>query len=348
MAGSNLSQLDSKLDWLKKRTARTIDLALEKVVAHHENPQQYPLPGDAGSLERSLHRMFQSLPAGSRKRVIDKANETLKAGSTQRNYVYGDLAGVNLRSASPIVQQVRSLPVASNRKFTQAEMDEISGRHKRLPFLKPKRKSRAAPAQAVEAAELAFVVESLTCDRPSDIRKDEVNLAGFAVDNLGGGLELAPLFLGKFKKGETLGLGGNGRLFNFKLTEGEFPKTFIGGVFLVEKDLLRNSEFVAGLALFCIAAALALSAITVTMLVVGLAGGPVSIPLLTGLLIAEILFLGATSIIVKLADDVSTTASDALTLEAPVAPGTEFDRTFNFEITAGGGKYTAAVKWVTA
>jgi hypothetical protein len=348
MSRSTPSQLNTKLDWLKERTKKTMELALEKVVAHHDNPGQYPLPGDAKSLERALNRLFQALPAGSRRKTIDKVENTLKAGSAERNRIYGDLAGIDLRSAVPVVQQVKALPVASNIKFTQAELDEIRGKRKAPPFLKDKRASRAAPAQAAEAAELAFVVQSVTCVRPTDLRKDEVSLAGFATDDVGGQFELAPFFVGKFKKGETLALGGNGRLFNFKLTEGEFPKTFLAGVFIVEKDLLRNSDFVNALITFCVVATATLAAISVTMLIVGLAGGPFSAPLILGSMAAQVVLGASSSVLTKMIDDVSFPAADALTLEAPVAPGTTFDRTFNFEIGDVKGQYQAAVRWVTA
>jgi hypothetical protein len=348
MSGSNPSQLKTKLDWLKERTNKTIDLALEKVVAHEENPGQYPLPGDAKSLERTLNRLFQALPAGNRRKTIDKVNKTLKAGSAERSRIYGDLAGINLRSAVPVVQQVKALPVASNLKFTQEELDELRGKRKPLPFIKNKKASQPAPTQVVEATELAFVVQSLTCVKPTDLRKDEVNLAGFATDNVGGEFEVAPFFVGKFKKGETLALGGNGRLFNFKLTEGEFPKTFLAGIFLVEKDLLRNSDFVNALIKFCVVATATVAAISVTMLIVGLAGGPFSVPLMLGSLVAQIVLGASASVLTKMIDDFSFPAADALTLDAPVPPGTTFDRTFNFEIGEVRGEYRAAIRWVTA
>ena len=55
------SPLDTKLHWLKQRTSKSIDIALERVVAHNENPQYYPLPSDSKSLERALNRLFETL-----------------------------------------------------------------------------------------------------------------------------------------------------------------------------------------------------------------------------------------------------------------------------------------------
>jgi hypothetical protein len=342
MTRPNAAQLDTKLDFLKDRMKKIIDISLERVVAHNEKPKDYPLPGDSKSLERALNKMFNALPKKNQKQVIEKVNKTLKAPAAERKRIYGDLADVNFRSSASMVEQVKSKPIPSALKFTEADLNAIRGMLKRNPTKPPK------PQQAAEATEMSFIVNSLTCVTPTDLRKDEVNLAGFAVDNLGAELELAPFFVGKFKKGETLSLGGNGRAFSFKLTEGQFPKTFIAGVFLVEKDLLRNSDFINGLILFCTAASIALAAVSVVMLVVGLAGGPVTAAMLISVLVAEFLLGASASILAKMLDDVSTVATDTLTFDAPVAPGVTFDRAFTFDIGVPKGRYQAAVSWVTA
>ena len=188
----------------------------------------------------------------------------------------------------------------------------------------------------------------MTCINPSELRTYEVNLTGSALDNVGGALQLAPFFVGKFKKGETLPLGAKGRVFNFKLTVGAFPKTFIAVIFVVEKDLLRNSDFVDGVIIFCVAAGAALAAISAGMIAVGVLGGPASAPLIVGVLVAESLLLAGGSVISKMRDDVSFPGSDALTLDAPVAPGTTFDRApLPLELLIKG-EYQAAIRWVTA
>jgi len=335
------------LDWLKQRTSKSIDIALERVVAHNENPQFYPLPSDSKSLERALNRLFETLPRKKQKDLIDKVNKTLKASSVQRNQIYGDLADVDFRSSSSIVDQVKIKQVPANLQVTQADLNEIRSRLKLQP-VKPQKPSLPSPTQIVEATELGFEVVSLTCIKPSDLRTDEVNLTGSAVDNVGGELQVAPFFVGKFKKGETLALGAKGRVFNFKLTLGAFPKTFIAVIFVVEKDLLRNSEFVDGVIVFCVAAAAALAAILVGMIAVGVLGGPASAPLIVGVMVAGLLLEVGNSVISKMRDDVSFPGSDALTLDAPVAPGTTFDRApLPLELLIKG-EYQAAIRWVTA
>ena len=340
--------LNTKLDWLKQRTSKSIDIALERVVAHNENPQFYPLPSDSKSLERALNRLFETLPRKKQKDLIDKVNKTLKASSAQRKQMYGDLADVDFRSPSSVVNQVKIKPVPANLQVTEADLNEIRSRLKLKPVKPQKPSLSPVPTQIVEATEVGFEVVSLTCIKPSDLRTDEVNLTGSAVDNVGGALQLAPFFVGKFKKGETLPLGAKGRVFNFKLTVGAFPKTFIAVIFVVEKDLLRNSDFVDGVITFCVAAGAALAAISGGMIAVGVLGGPASAPLIVGVLVAELLLLAGGSVISKMRDDVSFPGSDALTLDAPVAPGTTFDRApLPLELVIKG-EYQAAIRWVTA
>ena len=345
----NRTQLDTKLDWLKDRVGKTVDIAWERVIAHNENPGYYPLPSDPKSLEQALHQLFKALPRKGQKELIEKVNKTLKAGSAERKKIYGELAEVDFRSSASLVNQVKAKPVPENMKFTNADLTEARSRLK-LKTVKPRKASPVEPAQAAEATELGFDVVNLKCIRPTDIRKDEINLAGVAVDNVGGELVVQPFFLGDFKKDDSLALGAKGRLFNFKLTVGEFPKTFTASVFLVEKDLVRNSDFVIALIKVCYALSLALSIIALGMITVGLLGGPVSVALIIGLTIAMFTLITLGKVLDVMRDDVSCVGTDALVLDAPVAPGTTFDRD-PILFRAGHydqGQYEGTIRWVTA
>ena len=347
MPKPNTSPLDAKLDWLKDRLNKTIDIAMERVVAHDENPKYYPLPTDPKSLERALHKMFEALPRKNKKDTIEKVNKTLKAGKAARTKIYGDLVDINFRSTAAVVAQVKTKPVPANRKFTQADVTEIRTRLK-LPTAVKSQKP-PVPAQVVEATELGFEVINLTCVRPTDIRKDEMSIAGVGIDNLGEETQVAPVFVGNFKKGETLALGNQGKILNFKLTVGEFPKTFFASVFLVEKDWLRNSDFVNGLQIFLFSVAAALIAIASVMVVVGLAGGPFAPMLTLVILVAGGVFGMAWTAVRRMVDDISFANGDTLVLDAPVAPGTVFSiDPFGFDIGELKGKYTATARWVTA
>lgn len=110
------SPLNTKLEWLK-RTSKSIDIALERVVAHNENPKLYPLPSNSKSIERALHRLFETLPRKNKNDLIDKVNPTLKASSTKRSQIYGDLADVDFRSSVSVVDQVKTKPVPGSGWF---------------------------------------------------------------------------------------------------------------------------------------------------------------------------------------------------------------------------------------
>ena len=348
MRKPNTSPLDTKLDWLRDRLNKTIDIAMERVVAHDENPKYYPLPTDPKSLERALHKLFEALPRKNKKDTIEKVNKTLKAGKAARTKIYGDLVDINFRSSAAVVEQVKTKPVPANLKFTQADVTEIRTRLK-LPTAVKSQKSKPVPAQVVEATELGFEVINLTCVRPTDVRKDEMSIAGVGIDNLGEDTQVAPFFVGDFKKGETLELGNQGKILNFKLTVGAFPKTFFASVFLVEKDWLRNSDFVNGLQIFLFSVAAALTAISLVMVVVGLAGGPFAATLTAVVMGAGAFFGLAWTAVRRMVDDISFPNGDTLVLDAPVAPGTVFGiDPLGFEIGELKGKYTATARWVTA
>lgn len=349
MSKRNTAQLDTKLDWIKDRLKKTVDMALERVIAHNENPEYYPLPADPKSLERALHKLFEALPRKNKKDTIERVNKTLKAGRDARTRIYGDLVDINFRSTAPVVQQVKTKPVPANLKLTQADITEVRSRLKLPPVVKSQKPLKPTPAQAVEAIELGFEIVSLTCITPNDIRKDEVNIAGVGIDNLGEETQVAPFFVGDFKKGETLALGGQGKIVNFKLAVGEFPKTFFAAIFLIEKDWLRNSDFVNGLIVLFAAVSAALAALSLTLLIVGLAGGPITAALLGAVIGASVIFGLARSVVQRMTDDISFPNGDTLVLDAPVAPGTTFDRdALDLAPGVSRGQYQAAIRWVTA
>jgi hypothetical protein len=328
---------DQKLQKLSRRLQQTIDLTIEKVVAHNEDPKKYPLPAKAKSLERVFHNLFEELPKKHRKAVIEAANKTLKASGTERNRIYGELAAVNLRSAVSLVDQVKTVPVPASLQFTPAEQKELMTKMKQL-VPKPKRKPTVARA-AVDAVELNFTVQTLTCVRPTDLIKDEVSIAPFVIDNLGTSLEATSFFVGKFKKGDSAAVS-NGTL-QVSLNNGEFPKTFVGGFLLIEKDLLRASGLVLALSAFLYGACAAL----VTTALFLIPGAPATAPLIVALGIAGIFSGIVASVIRGMSDDLAS-SFDVLTLDGPVASETVFDRTIDTSIGDYKGRYKAAVEWI--
>jgi hypothetical protein len=352
-----------KLHLITDRVKGAINLAMEKVVAHEQNPQQYPLPSDSKSLERALHNLFSKMPNRKQKKMIEKASVVMKKSAAQRAQIYGDLVAVNLKSSVSIVQQVKAIPPPANFKLTEAEINNLkssigAAAVKPTKATKPKTAAKApgrtpaAPAATVLAAELKFFIDSLTCNKKDEITKDEINLAGVSVDSAGGVVELAPFFVGKFKKGQTIAVGQNP--FNFKLTDVQFPATFSAGLFIIETDLLHNPDTVRALIIVFMAAAIALNTISLAMVIVGLAGGPASLALIIATFVAGVVAGVIGQFVVPLlADDISNITLDSLTFDAPVEPGKQFDRTIAIEgvflglTDSFGGKYQAAVHWLT-
>ncbi len=355
-----------KLRVITDRTKAAVNLAMEKVVAHHENPQQYPLPSDPKSLERAFHNLFSKMPNRKQKKMIEKAKVVMTKSAAQRTQIYGDLMTVNLTSSVSIVQQVKAIPPPPNFKLTEAEIRTLKRKigpitvipkkpaaNARTSATKAKGRTPAPPRAVVLASTLGFFIDSLTCNKKSEITKDEINLAGIGFDSAGGSLNLAPFFVGKFKKGQTIAVGKNP--FNFKLDQTLFPQTFSAGLFIIEEDLLHNSDVVTALINAFTIVEVALVAIGTGLFIAGAVAGSLEILLasMIVLLAGSAAAMIARWVLPLLADDISDVIFDSLTLDAPVEPGKQIDRTIAIEGVFIGlqdnfdGKYQAAVHWAT-
>jgi len=346
-----LSDDDLRTPQMKIATNRIrglVDLALEKIALHHQNPGQHPLPTDPRSVERALHNLFVKLSDRRQKKLLDKAGETLKLNATQRAQHYGELKAVDLRSSAAIADQIKALPVPAAFKFTPREIAYYENKLKAMAD-KPTKVSQPKPRLAV-AETVSFIVDTLTCKKKTEVSKDEISIGGFAADNFGNSLNVAPFFVSKFKKGETVSLGDKGKLFTFKQNVGAFPITFTANIFLVETDLLHNQDLVAALSVVLQALGLAALAILIVLAVAG-----VAIPTVIGLILfgtGLVLGILAVSVLPLLTDDFSILTSDSLTVLSALAPGVAFDRTLDINGLTSGlaglfpGEYTATGRWV--
>lgn len=362
---SPLSTLEAqpKIKHLEKRIKDTIEISLERTVAHFKNPGAYPLPADSKSVERAMYDLMKLLPDRKRKKFIEKYEAGLADGTAKRKQLYGDLEAVDFKSSKSIADQVKEKKVATNMLIDEADYTLYKTIIKQAAVKKPAIQTRkaistvAAPAATAPGAKLVFTVTDMTCSRTSEVRKDEVSLGAFFIDATGTQVSVKPFFVGDFKKGDTISLGEAGKLADFDLGDSvgaEFPQTFIASMFLLEKDLLRDSKVVRaiGIVLFAIQAAAAV--VGTVCFVIFLASkiyvfGAIS-------LIAAIVGLSATAILKILAfisDDFSDTVSDILLFDAAPGVGEVFNRTANFSLfnALGGigdtraGKYAANIKW---
>ena len=364
MPTTNFIQTSPKIINLKTRVKNTLSLAVERAAGHLDDPQKYPLPANNTSLEHAVYNIFASLSDRKKRKVYDRIKPTLTASAAKRKELYGDLAAVNFNTSKTITEQVTAMAVPQNLQLTQEDLDKINA-FTREQIAKPKNtgystgkntspppgKKAGSPRALVANATLAFFVDSITCQKTSEIRKDEISLTGFALDGNNVQQDAPNFFSGEFKKDD--GATINQRIFDFILDGGSVggPTTFSAGLFLVEKDLMQNTELAGKLNTLFVVLGTTFIAIGVAILIIGLAGGPVTVAMLVIAMSLGLLFgfIGV-HVFGVIADDFSSLASDSITLEPPFNIGDRFDRTLSFalenhpgDLTVG--RYTAAVHW---
>lgn len=353
----NRSELNNKLNFVKERAENTVWLGFEKAVAHYENPSMYPLPSESNTVERAFHDLLTVLPNSKRKKLVDKINETLKAGSAVRINRYKDLVNVNFNSTLPVTEQVKALQVPGEMIFTEEEGIEIAAEYKRKAE-KPKNtgyttSSNPVPQQAASASKISFFVDNMTCLNPDDVRKDEINLAGFSIDSTGNNVKFDPFFVGKFRKNETVLLGDKSKLFTLNIDPNQIAQSFVAGLFIIESDLISNQETVDKLVTLFLVIGLAISVVTGVLIVISILSAPIITPLIASILIgiASTFYVIGLQFIPLMGDDISFDVTDTLAIADKVDIGETFQRT----ITIGkgrdpkssfDGKYSAAARWV--
>ena len=254
MPASNFIQTSPKIKNLQTRVKNTLRLAVERAAGHLDDPKKYPLPGDSKSLEHAVYNIFAALPDRRQRKLIDRLKPNMKASVTKRKELYGDLASVSMSSVKTITEQVTAMPVSQNLQLTKEDLDKINAAASQQ-VEKPKKsgystgKKTATPRQLANPS-LAFFVDSITCQKTSEIRKDEISITGFASDSNNVQQNAPSFFNSDFKKGDSATV--NKKLFNFILDGGSVggASTFAAGLFLLEKDLMHNTNLASKLEVF--------------------------------------------------------------------------------------------------
>lgn len=339
------AETKAKINFFNERVLNTAQLAFEKAVAHIENPSVYPLPADNKSVECAFCNLLESLPKSKKNKIIDKINQTLKAGSQERASKYKDIVNVNFKSAVTISEQVKSMPFPEEMRFTQEEGNEI---------LKDVIRIAAKPRQLGTAAtKISFFVDNMTCLNPDDVRKDEISLGGFSVDSAGNSVDFTPFFVGKFRKNETVLLNDKNKLFTLDLTADVAAQSFTAGLFIIESDWVSNQNIVDKLSILVIALGVLVSVAALALMVISAFVTPV-ISVATAyllVLISSSLSAIGYQFIPLIGDDISFDTTDTLLIEGTLNIGDTFERTLQigkgFDISnTFDGKYTAAARWV--
>ena len=347
MSTTSFIQSSPKVKFLLTRFKHTANLAMDRATGHLDNPQAYPLPSDAQSLEHAFYQLFATLPKLRQNKIIDKAKARLQSTGAQRQQHYGELAGLNIGNTQNIVTQAAALTVADNLRFTKADLDAIHTEGKRRAA--PRTTAKAVPRIGANP-KLEFFIDSLTCEKTSELRKDEVSVAGFAIDALNVVQNLTPFFAGDFKKGDSEPL--NRKLFSLDLVDDSSVdlSNFAANLFLTEKDWARNGGRVEKISHVFVVLGLTFVTLAAAMPFVAALGGPFSVTAMLIAGITGILFQIIGAIVGIIGDDTSTTGSDSIVLQPPFVVGTRIDKTLQFEMSNFGtdptiGRYTAAVHW---
>ncbi|MGD9590013.1 MAG: hypothetical protein AB7Q37_18005 [Pyrinomonadaceae bacterium] len=358
-SGFNKAEFERKLAAATAIAGNAVNLAFEKAVAHINDPAKYPLPSGGKSVERAFFDFLQTLSKGDRKRAIEQVDKTRKASPSQRAAIYKDLIELDLSSKVPIAEQAAAMKTDGSLRFSEAEVEEVLKRVSRVA-LKPTRKAAsptaakaraAVPRGGVPARKVTFLVDRLTCNKTDDLRKDEISIAGFGFDTNGTELNLSPLFVGKFKDGESITLGASGRLFSFDIDDTVASQSFTAAIFIIEDDLIKDEDRVFKLSklLFTISAALGLVA---GGLLIAFIANPALFPVfITVLLTGTIVGFAANRIVPMMGPDISLAVDDTLLVEKKLDAGDEFARALTmdeslFVSPKYKGSYSASARWL--
>lgn len=341
----------SLVKYIRQRISATLQLSVEKAAAHLKNPGQYPLPSGRDNLEFAIVDLLKTLPKRKPDRFLDKMKEALNAGTAARQQRYGDLAAIDLRNNKVIADQAKTIEVLVAMRITEADLPQlkIPGLNKKkVKAVKPVAGGRQ-PSQAVPGTQLLFAVESITCNKPTDIRKDEVSLSAFAISSSGEQQERNNFFSADFKKKERKSPGAAGNLFRFDIgdsTGSGFPISFSAGVFIVEKDWIRNAETAEKVGAILRLTGKLICFGSLSLLFIPAASLPLSLSVLG--IGAVILFTGDVLLFFA-GDDTSETGTDDLLLETPPLAGENFARNITLQFVDDGfiksGNYSVAVRW---
>jgi len=343
----NRSGEAEKLKAVQKIAEDTVKLGFEKAVAHFENPGMYPLPQEGKNLESAVFDLLNALPKKKRNKLIDKVNELLKAPADKRKQTYGDIVNIDFRSNESIAEQVKKKYENNKFSFSESETENLKTTLKTLSA----NIKLPVQQQAASAGTLGFFVDSMTCLNPDDVLKDEVSLAGFIIDSLGNTTNLAPRFIGKFRKNETVSLGVNNKLFTVTIDPLLQQQTFSANLFIIESDLVANREALENLTLVLAIIAFTLGLIAFGIVIAGSLGVAVTFTQFIVTFISGVGLGIITRFLPLLGDDISDTSNDLLSFEGRIELGQVFTRTIEIgkgfdALSSFDGKYTAAARWV--
>jgi hypothetical protein len=109
-----------------ERFTLTMQLAIEKALAHVDDPAHYPLPDDPTAPENVLAARLRQIPPLRRQRMVKAALSVFR--EQRRRMPLGALACIDLGSREPVLVQIKSILAASSLRFTEAEEQKLLNR----------------------------------------------------------------------------------------------------------------------------------------------------------------------------------------------------------------------------
>src|SRR4051812_46930442 len=109
--GNALLESNPPLKEFAERIAGTLRMAADKAVAHFADPQQFPMPPGADSLEDLFLSRFTQLPVEQQQKVIPKVLLVMSSPQ-ERVERYGELAGMSMTEQISLAEQAQALPLS--------------------------------------------------------------------------------------------------------------------------------------------------------------------------------------------------------------------------------------------
>lgn len=340
-----------KIEMVKERLLKTLELSMAKVAAHINSPAAYPLPVNTKSVERAIFNYYSILPKSKQKHFFDKSNAILSGGEAARKNKYGDLANLDFKSKTPFFEQLTTLQTPAQLKLTAAEQADLIKHTEQHVFRQKSVNKINIPHPKVAALPprtLKLSLQTLTCNKTNDVHKDEITINAIVFDALGRRTEVIR-DLGKFKKEDSKTI--NLQLQEFDLRAAPtFPHQFIATLFLMEKDWFRNEDDqyvllallgVIGEAMITVGGILIDTIVITPLVIAGFA-----------LLISGVLFMWTAAFSFSMIDDFSPVTTDTFVVnsDTQLNLGETLNRTLNFTILKNStlnpkGDYTAILQY---
>ena len=241
MAEITMSQVarleDPNIQRIAERIALEAQLAVEKVAASNADLSRYPLTSAKESIEQILKARFDALPQSVQQAASTYAITRISAPAAEREERYGDLARVDLTSATAIDAQAQALPFPEHLKLPSDHP---------IVIFNLRRQGSAAPMllRQQTSSQLEFRIHKVKCLDETDgflgseAGDDEIYLGGATVDE-SGDAEKVDAFLVRddFEDGVEQVYSPPKQFASFALTEGtDFPKSYFITLVLFEED----------------------------------------------------------------------------------------------------------------